>query len=312
MKFFIWLITMTLTACTPTLAPQPVHTVNPASALTKRHTDELPNAQKFDVQQIVGKWTLQKVAIVSQESKAELLKNLDNKTHLTLIQKDGGQLAMSASIGCNAMSAVRQLDGQGNLSNAKNAMMTSTLKSCGELSDRTESRFGAFLWETKQIGIVGGVLSLTDKYGNVLTFVKRTKPQSEPQSQDTRPVPEQLSESLWVFSDKSLSDPTSSLNDLDANAKVSFSEYNDDNLIGIRATVGCNNKSSTIKIDNNGNISRHKGIVIGTLIGCGDKINQMEADFVHFVANAKTMSLDKGRLVITSDKGDTLTFIRQN
>lgn len=175
MKFFVLMIMMTLTACTPTLAPQPVHTVNPVPApiLTKHHTDELPTAQKLDAQQIVGKWALQKVVIVSQENRAELLNNLDNKTHLTLIQKDDGQLAMSASIGCNTMSAVRQLDGQGNLSNAKNAMMTSTLKSCGELSDRTESRLGRFLWDGERLELVNGVLGLIDKYGNVLTFVRQ-------------------------------------------------------------------------------------------------------------------------------------------
>lgn len=311
MRLFVLMLMMTLTACTPTLAPQPVHTINPAPTLTKRHTDEPSNTQQLDAQQIVGHWTLQQVKIANLDNDAKLLHNLDNKTRLTLTQKDGGQLGMSASIGCNTMSIIRPMDKFGGLPHLQNAEMISTLKSCGQVSDRTERRFGRFLQDAEQLGLVNGVLGLTDKYGNVLTFVKRTKPQSEPQSQDTRPVPEQLSESLWVLSDKSLTNP-SSLNDLDANAKVSFSEYNDDNLIGIRATIGCNNKDLTIKMDNDGNISRHKGIVIGTLIGCGDKINQMEADFVHFVANAKTMSLDKGRLVITSDKGDTLTFIRQN
>lgn len=82
--------------------------------------------------------------------------------------------------------------------------------------------------------------------------------------------------------------------------------------MGVGATVGCNERRSTIKLDRDGNIGHHKGVVIGTLIGCGDKVNTMESDFVRFILNAKTMSLDKGRLVITSDKGDTLTFIRQN
>lgn len=296
---FVFILSACQTTTPPTLAPQPVHTANPmpAPVLGKHHSDDLPQSL-FD-----GTWQLRGIKNAENDI---LFNRLTTKTTLKFFGKDNEtKINVSATIGCNGIWLHRDLASDGTITKSETLHTIKQMASCGVSSDSTERRFTEFLSDSQKLALKNGVLFIYDDKGNVLSFIKR------PEAKDTRPIPEQLSESLWVLSDKSLTNP-SSLNDLDANAKVSFSEYNDNNLIGIRATIGCNNKDLTIKMDNDGNISRHKGIVISTLIGCGDKINQMEDDFVYFVANAKTMSLNNGRLIIVNDKGDTLTFVRQN
>lgn len=169
MKFVILLMMITLTACTPTLAPQPVHTVNPVPALTKRHTNE-----QFDDKRLADKWLFDNAKIVGNAADDVLLNQLTKKAHIVFGEKDeDNQLKILASSGCNVLLMTRLLDERGHFTNPKSSKRSSTLKSCGQSADRVENRFGAFLWEAEQIEIVDGVLSLTDKDGNVLTFVRQ-------------------------------------------------------------------------------------------------------------------------------------------
>lgn len=160
---------MVLTACQPTLAPQPIHTVNlvPMPALTKHHTDDdtkltlhIPDGVKPEFvgafrEHLEGRWLLMSLDGFEFEPKEAILEFKDGQG--------------SADVGCNAINFSYQF--QNNLLKINN--LSSTRMAC---DNPFENEFVQFLRQPLTIKAeptsFGTLIYLNNSEGKQLSFVQ--------------------------------------------------------------------------------------------------------------------------------------------